>query len=576
MSNTEPFGGISILAVGDLLQLPAVAQKPIFATPSDEMSAIYGSIWQTHFKIIELTEIQRQKNDSRFASLLNRVRIGGQSDEDIALLNTRVVLPTADNFPTTATHIFAYNKDVSEHNATMLQTLPGPLYTFTAKDSKRDEQTKRVDVSAFADNAGGLFKTLVLGVGARVIITKNMDVTDGLVNSAAGVVTGFLPPPEDDIQQDFLPKFVLVKFDDEKVGQKRRLELRTVLTDRYEGSTPIPQVEVPFTIGKSSKITSKRTQFPLTHAWAITIHKEQGKTEDVLVLSVKGSFNPGQFYTAISRTKTLEGLFIIDKIETSKVKVNRNSLKEIERMTQDALFLPTIPIALERTSDYFLKINFLNINSLIPHFPSLMKDHYIQQAQLTTLVETWLTPSDNILDIANYNHHRCDLTPELQQNRRRRSGGMLMFIHDDLYFMKEYKVEDVKLEYQMVIFAFAENPRVRFVCLSVYNNPSNNIQLFLCSMERLLCEIPTTVKAIIVGDFNIDILQSTNSANKLQNLMRYYGFHQLCHTPTHRRGGLLDHCYTNIIPEYVDLSIIPTYNSDHHLLCAAIPFHVFA
>lgn len=55
MSNTQPFGGISILAVGDLLQLPAVAQKPIFAKPSDEMSAIYGSLWQTHFQILELT-----------------------------------------------------------------------------------------------------------------------------------------------------------------------------------------------------------------------------------------------------------------------------------------------------------------------------------------------------------------------------------------------------------------------------------------------------------------------------------------------------------------------------------------
>lgn len=113
------------------------------------MSAIYGSLWQTHFQILELTEIQRQKNDNRFASLLNRVRTGDQTDEDIALLNSRQTSPTIKNYPQHATHIFAYNRDVNTHNAAMLETLSQQLYTFTAKDSKRDEQTKRIEVSFF-------------------------------------------------------------------------------------------------------------------------------------------------------------------------------------------------------------------------------------------------------------------------------------------------------------------------------------------------------------------------------------------------------------------------------------------
>lgn len=65
------------------------------------MSVIYGSLWQTHFQILELTEIQRQKNDNRFASLLNRVRTGDQTDEDIALLNSRQTSPTIIKLPTT-------------------------------------------------------------------------------------------------------------------------------------------------------------------------------------------------------------------------------------------------------------------------------------------------------------------------------------------------------------------------------------------------------------------------------------------------------------------------------------------
>lgn len=75
MSNTQPFGGISVLAVRYLLQLPAVAQKPIFAKPSDEMSPIYGSLWQTHFQILELTKIQHQKKPSlnSFIHLLQKI-----------------------------------------------------------------------------------------------------------------------------------------------------------------------------------------------------------------------------------------------------------------------------------------------------------------------------------------------------------------------------------------------------------------------------------------------------------------------------------------------------------------------
>lgn len=79
MTNSQPFGGMSILCVGDLLQLPPVAQRPVFSEPSDEMAAIYGSLWQTLFKIVELTEVQRQKGDQTFADLLNRMRVGNHT-----------------------------------------------------------------------------------------------------------------------------------------------------------------------------------------------------------------------------------------------------------------------------------------------------------------------------------------------------------------------------------------------------------------------------------------------------------------------------------------------------------------
>lgn len=104
--NDQPFGGVSVLAVGDLLQLPPVAQKSVFSPPSDEMAAIYGTLWE-HFQICELVKIVRQKNDVTFASLLNRIRSGTYTDDDMILLRERVIQNNDENYPHDATHIFA-------------------------------------------------------------------------------------------------------------------------------------------------------------------------------------------------------------------------------------------------------------------------------------------------------------------------------------------------------------------------------------------------------------------------------------------------------------------------------------
>lgn len=499
------------------------------------MSAIYGSLWQTHFQILELTEIQRQKNDNRFASLLNRVRTGDQTDEDIALLNSRQTSPTIKNYPQHATHIFAYNRDVNTHNAAMLETLSQQLYTFTAKDSKRDEQTKRIEVSFFSDMAGGLSKTLVLGIGARVILTKNFDVSDGLVNSAAGTVSVFFPQPSVDVIE-YNPKFILVRFDNERVGRKRREEHHSVLPHTCKDSTPISQVEIPIPLGKSKWISSKRTQFP--HAWGLTIHKEQGKTEDLLVLSMKGSFHAGQFYTAISRTKTLEWLYIIDKVESTKIKVNLNSLNEIERMKREVPFLPPLPLSFQKSPDVYFKIIFLNINSLIPHFCSLMKDKFVHQSRITSLAETLMISSDEHPEIPNFNSLRCDQHNDLHHHQRQhRSGGLLLFIHRDFYLIKQYNVENVNIQYQMVVVSPCVDRTVRIAFLSVYDNLKNSVHQLLSVLERLLSEIPSNLNAFIVGNFNVDILCKSNSSHKLLNLFKYYGFHQLCKLPTYRRGS---------------------------------------
>ena len=107
-------------------------------------------------------------------------------------------------YPPETTHIFQYNTLVDEHNKNMLSSLPNRSYTFTACDAKKDSQTGRLRETKLKPMAGGLLKEVHVAVGAKVILKRNVDVSDGLVNTAAGTVKGFIPEP--DGSPDYKPK----------------------------------------------------------------------------------------------------------------------------------------------------------------------------------------------------------------------------------------------------------------------------------------------------------------------------------------------------------------------------------
>ena len=113
-----PFGGVSILAVGDLLQLPPVGDSAVFSTPRDPMHRMSMSLWETHFLLEELTEVQRQRGDPTFADILNRVRVGSHTDDDMATLATRVKDTDVD-----CLHIYPTNAQVDKHNQDKLEAL---------------------------------------------------------------------------------------------------------------------------------------------------------------------------------------------------------------------------------------------------------------------------------------------------------------------------------------------------------------------------------------------------------------------------------------------------------------------
>ena len=573
MGNDDPFGRVSILAVGDLLQLPPVAQKAVYSLPSDGLAAMYGSLWQNLFQIVELTEVQRQKNDHEFASMLNRVRIGTHIQEDIDALNARQVALTENYHPMDVTHIFPYNRQVHDHNTKMLQQLATQQVTVHAIDSKRDDQTGQIDTTSFQTPVGGLLKTLTVAVDARVMLIKNIDVQDGLVNSATGVVTGFYPLPPQEQDMTYIPKYILVKFDDDRVGQNCRKEDSHRFND---GSTPIPMIESKICLGRYSKVTRKRTQFPLALAWAVTIHKEQGKTENMLALSCEGNFQAGQFYTAVSRTKTLKGLYLLNEVSQSKIKTNKAAVKELARMRKDNEFHFHMPISLLDSPQTHFKLSIQNMNSIHAHQDCMLKDNFIENSHVACFQETWLKPNDVTPQVFTHNSLRHDGCTN-EQNRR---GGLLMYVHHDFRVQQSYCGKTATFEHQMAILSPREYPTVRICIISVYRNPRSDTYAFLQQMEMVLHKIPFGLCALVCGDFNINLQykeatsekaveKKGQTSEKVLQLFRHHGLHQLVRKSTHRSGSLLDHVYSNIKMDHLD--VIPTYYSDHFLISMSVP-----
>uniref|UniRef100_A0A669CL00 ATP-dependent DNA helicase n=1 Tax=Oreochromis niloticus TaxID=8128 RepID=A0A669CL00_ORENI len=184
----RPFGGMSVLAVGDFYQLPPVRQsKPLCVYDPEQID-----LWQEHFQMITLTEIMRQKDDVAFAEMLNRIRIKEKTDElsqcDRDLLSQAVTAP--EECPIEVLHIYATNKNVESHNTDTLKKLHSNIIIINADDFQKDKRTGRMARrdKPFTGGRNDLPDTLNVAEGARVMLTRNLDTLNGLVNGAFGIL----------------------------------------------------------------------------------------------------------------------------------------------------------------------------------------------------------------------------------------------------------------------------------------------------------------------------------------------------------------------------------------------------
>ena len=288
--SVEPFGGIQVLFIGDFYQLPPVevtakqSDYSLFEEDFVERHYCFESHLWEDFKLKNVVLKQNYRQSEKdFIKALSDMRTNSLNREDIALLQTRET--NLDTFETNMLHIFSTNFEADRYNMAKFNMIDEPVKVFTAEDGVY-RGTKPI-YSGFTDNENYILeifgkncraeKEIPLKIGAKVMLLVNMDFNKGLINGSCGEI------------QSFNGNTITIKFDNGEVAD-------------------IPKHK--FEYYYHDKLTAERTQFPLKLAYGITIHKSQGMTLDKLVVDCSRIFERGQAYVAMSRVKTLEGLYL--------------------------------------------------------------------------------------------------------------------------------------------------------------------------------------------------------------------------------------------------------------------------
>ncbi|XP_048584895.1 uncharacterized protein LOC125567916 [Nematostella vectensis] len=283
-----PFGGVSIVAIGDLFQLQPVMDGYIFKDmDNDEYGVLAPNVWQELFKMFELKEIMRQRESKDFAELLNRLREGNHTKEDIIKLKERIFNHTSAQYPKDAPHLFIQNAKVNDFNYKAHNALQGPKYSIKAHDTVigtdseelRDKILKQIPKDPRKTKQ--LHSVLHLAIGERTEISLNTRNDDGMTNGAGSVIK-FMQ-----IHKTDKPSGIIwVQFDHADVGQKTRHDNRQLYVNDIEPTwTPIKPISTQFAVGRTRSVHVMRKQFPLRPAAAKTIHRSQGDTESRIVVN---------------------------------------------------------------------------------------------------------------------------------------------------------------------------------------------------------------------------------------------------------------------------------------------------
>lgn len=358
--NYLSFGGVQVLFIGDMYQLPPVVKDDEWSVLSEFYKSIFffdSLVLQKDPPIyIELDKIYRQ-NNPEFIALLNNLRNNCVTKTDVELLNTfykpGFKQKIDDNYITLTTH----NYKATNINKEFLTELKAPSFFYEAEIK-----------SDFPDNMFPVERTLELKLGAQVMFIKN-DLS-GNQNYFNGKLAKVI---------DLKPNEIHVEFEDKR---KLKLDKYTWENKRYVLNKVTNEIE--------EEVVGEFIHYPIKLAWAITVHKSQGLTFDKAIIDVADAFAPGQVYVALSRLRDMSGLILTSTINFNSIASDAKVMEFSN--TKDSQENITVQLNTETIKflryylNYCYDFNWLN-NSLNQHYKEHFEEH---QSKLKVKFKEWM------------------------------------------------------------------------------------------------------------------------------------------------------------------------------------------
>ena len=565
----EPFGGIHVILVGDLFQLRPVGDAWIFANNSNDYSSLAPNLWQLHFTMFELTEIMRQKDDAPFAELLNRIREGKHTDEDMRVLKNRAITSEDASYQTLKNelHLFPCNAAVDAHNTNIFNGTTTEKVEVRCVDAVLGEDSSEVKSMLLSqlkgkkmNDTGNLAETLCVAIGLCYDTTHNIAVNDGICNGTPCILKKIHYIERESV----IPSCMWVQFPEESIGRQTRRDNQYYYKKFPQipnNWTPIWAVKRTFLFRRKAVV---RQQFPLKASSAKTIHKAQGQTKSQVVVDMTVGSRPHQHYVAFSRVTSLQGLHLLNGLN-GQIKVDTAVIQEMERLRREAqVDLCYNPVNSNKCD---LVTVFQNAQSLHLHMPLIQTDSTFTNADVLCFAETRLRDIDLDVDYAIKGFLPVIRNDQLHKTPHMRpSHGLAIYVRNCHQIVSIHRISSEQFE-SLAIDVMNSHSGTFYSIIAVYKAPRCRFEDFRKHLMTL-SQLQLSDNVIVVGDFNFNIQndQNTTFLKVLKSIFPRVKLLKTGHTT--KENTVLDMAFTSCNKAHS--YIITCVWSYHHTLVTSI------
>lgn len=610
----HPFGGLDVIFVGDLRQLPPVRSQPIFR-PVNNLSG--AMVWRS-LKPYFLTKVIRQQ-EGGFSSLLTKLGDGKKlSENELKMIEDRFFMKEdADRLCPHGIRLFFTNVAVTEYNNAILNRSPDKIICKSqdtvhgcCNDQQHEKMIAQLSTMDIADT-GHLPNEIIFVLETPYMITSNIEVADGLANGEVGTLKHV------EIDENGTVRKVWLRFR-EDVGKKKKLkhagEVQRLGIDK--NCIPIVLRSANITLDDKNQISAKRQQFPIKSALSMTIHKAQGGTFEYVVYEYDGKHNLRLVYVALTRVTAIEGLYLVTKDNTQESFIFHHG----RRSNNKTVAFKLLEQEMERLKSNKLKLQFHEIRDVVskPNVFSFItlncqslrnrrvdfKDEIYKRVNLLLLSETKMKPDENF-EIENFT---CVAK---KQRADYYEGGVAIYrnVEDEDYICSNFELahqpdspnlelpnyfnvpahNDLRISKEGIGEVCASHITLKngqvMVFASIYLSPRTSypkIQEFLGYALLPLCDhkVPFLqsyhkLPLILAGDFNYDF--SSESSNQLRKFLKdIFNLDMISDAkiPTRRDYPTQKgHCIDAVFSRYINRiksEVYVSYFSDHKPIISTI------